>query len=52
MTLTTACHKYFGKKEGQTLSQFAVELKALTEKDKHELAVMLEPIMGEIVTVE
>ena len=30
--------QYFGKKDGQSLSQFAAEVKQLTEADKNELA--------------
>lgn len=35
-SLTTACLDFFGKKPGQSTSQFAEELKALTIEDKAE----------------
>jgi len=52
ISLTTAINRYFGRKEGQTLPQFAQELKVLTEKDRMELAEMLTPVMGETVSAD
>lgn len=34
MSFTAACNKFFGLKPGQTISDFAKELKALDEKDR------------------
>ncbi len=34
-------HAFFGLLPGHGLQDFAAELKALSEQDKHELAVML-----------
>ncbi len=34
MTFTTAMNKFFGKKDGQTMSEFSQELKALTMDDR------------------
>lgn len=52
MTLVTAINRYFGRKENQTLTQFAAEIKALMPKDKTELAEMLTKTLGEEVTTE
>ena len=35
--LTIQCKNFFGLKPGQTLSEFAAELRQLTDKDKKEL---------------
>lgn len=48
---TAACNKYFGRKKGQSLSEFASELAQLTPEDKAEMAVGLSAILGEEVTV-
>ena len=32
-----ACMDFFGKKPGQTLTEFGAEIKALTEKDRAEI---------------
>jgi len=52
MTLVSALLKYFGKKENQTLAQFAQEFKALTSRDKVELAEMLTKELGVPIEVE
>ncbi len=45
-------NKYFGRKEGQSLAQFSIELKDLTPKDREELAPLLtKALLGEEVTV-
>jgi hypothetical protein len=36
LTFTKACMEYFGKQPGQSLQDFAAELKALTEKDRQD----------------
>ena len=41
MKLVGALMKFFGKFPGETLTEFSNEYKALTEKDKDELTVML-----------
>ena len=51
MTLTVALMKYFGKKGNEGLTGFAKEVRALTEKDKQDFKVMLEPIMGEEIII-
>ena len=33
-----AIHKFFGLKQGQTLKQFADEIKALSPEEKHDIA--------------
>ena len=50
ISLVTAINRYFGKKEGQTLAAFAGEIRALTPKDKTEIAEMLGKELGEEVT--
>lgn len=51
MKFVAACNKFFGKKEGQGLQQFAQELGQLTAQDKAELAPMLSEALGEPVEV-
>lgn len=34
MSFTAACNEFFGRKPGQTLQQFQLELKALTLDDR------------------
>ena len=48
-TLTVACAKFFGKKPGQALSSFSDEMKALTQKDRNELAEMFKSIDVEVI---
>lgn len=43
-TFVVAMKKYFGLKPGQALSEFAQELKSLTEADRHEFATMLRTV--------
>ncbi len=50
MGFVSACKEFFGLKEGQTLTQFAAELKALTPKDKAELSAMFTAVGYEITT--
>ncbi len=52
MTLVMAINKYFGKKEGQTLKDFATEFQALTPKDKTDLCDMLSKELNTTVTLE
>ena len=40
MVFITRCRKFFGLHEGQKLSEFADEVKQLTEQDKVELVEM------------
>lgn len=37
MSFIAACKDYFGMKEGQTLSDFMTEIKALTTQDREDL---------------
>jgi len=46
-----ACAQYFGRKEGQTLSEFQKECNQLTPKDKAELAPLLAKAIGEDVMI-
>jgi hypothetical protein len=41
MAFTAAIAKYFGRKDGQSMGEFAEEIRALTPKDKEELRGML-----------
>jgi hypothetical protein len=40
--LTSLANKFFGKKDGQSLMEFAGELKALTDQDVDDLVGGLE----------
>lgn len=42
MGLTSAMMDFFGRKSGQTLQEFANEVKALTDSDKAEIRAGLE----------
>jgi len=46
MSISVACKKFFGQKEGQTLMQFAEEVRKLTPQDKVEMAGMLSTELG------
>ena len=46
VTETMAILKYFGKKPGQTTSDFAAELKQLSVSERHELAEGAAKEMG------
>ena len=45
---TTACLKFFGKKPDQSLTEFAAELKQLTDQDRDDLRAMFKDIGIEI----
>lgn len=49
MSFTRACLTYFGRKAGQTTSEFAAELKALTDKDRADLSGYFRVVGVEIV---
>ena len=42
VSFVIACKNFFGQRAGTTLKEFNEELKALSNKDRQELAVMLE----------
>lgn len=44
MTFISACRKFFGIKDGQTLQQFASEIKELTAQDKLDLIEMFKTV--------
>ena len=44
-----ACQNFFGRKPGQTLGEFAQEIKQLTQADRDELSVLLAEQLGEDV---
>lgn len=46
ITFMAACKRFFGFKEGQTLSEFGAEIKAVSDKDRKELAPMLSEALG------
>ena len=50
-SFTKAAKEYFGKKEGQSLQDFASELNALTEQDKIDLAAGLAVEMDDSIMV-
>ncbi len=50
MSFVLACKDYFGFKEGQTMMEFAAELKALTDQDKADLSRYFETVGYKIRT--
>ena len=46
---TGACMKFFGRKAGQGLQDFAKEIGALTIADKQDLKPLLEAALGESI---
>ena len=49
LSFAIACKRFFGTKEGQTLKDFAEELKTLTPSDRDELAALLAVELEDIV---
>lgn len=45
-TETAVLKEYFGLKDGQTLSEFAAEVKQLSTESKHEMAVAAAEQLG------
>ncbi len=52
MKFGAACMRFFGKKPGESLQQFAAELRALTKEDKAELAALLAVALGAEIETE
>ena len=52
ISLAMAVNKYFGRKEGQSLAEFANEIGKLTMKDKLELLEMLKMVTNEEISLE
>lgn len=50
LSFSQAAMKFFGKKEGQSLGDFMKECKALTDKDRNELAPLLSAALNADVT--
>jgi hypothetical protein len=49
-TFVVGCKKFFGTRKGQSLSEFAKEIRELTEDDRNEMAPLLsEALGGEVV---
>lgn len=48
MSFMAACKDYFGMRQGQTLSEFLAEVKALTMADREELKVLFKSVGYEI----
>lgn len=44
MTFVQACKAFFGLKPGQSLMEFAQEIRALTSKDKDDLVAMFKTV--------
>lgn len=44
MSFIAACRKFFGTKPGQSLQEFAAEVRALTDKDKTDLIEMFKTV--------
>lgn len=43
-TFVMACREFFGLKDGQTLQQFAAELKELSQTDRKEFVEMFRSV--------
>lgn len=52
LSFTQAAYNFFGRKPGQSVGQFAQELKTLTEADRIEMAPLLTAELGEEVSPE
>ncbi len=50
ISFTIACKKFFGQKQGESLADFATELKALTDDDRAEMRTQLQEALGEEVS--
>lgn len=48
----SACMKFFGRKPGESLLEFAGEVKKLTAEDKAEMAPLLSEALGVEVEAE
>ena len=44
-----ACRRFFGMKTGQTLQEFGLEVKQLTDKDRADLTPALSKELGETI---
>jgi hypothetical protein len=44
MTFVMACNNFFGRKPGQTLQEFNVELKALAGNDRTDMIQMFKTV--------
>ena len=51
ISLTVALKRYFGYRQGQGLTDFAQEIKALTDKDKQDYIALLTQELKEEVTL-
>lgn len=51
MKFVAAVNRYFGK-NGQTMAEFAAEIKNLTPKDRADMIPELEKALGETIEVE
>lgn len=43
-TFMMACREFFGAKQGQSLQEFAAEIRALTPKDRNDLIEMFRSV--------
>lgn len=44
VTFVQAIHKFFGRKEGQSVGEFSQEIKALPAKDRADLKAMFPSV--------
>ena len=44
IAFTAACLKFFGKKEGQSNTEFMIEIRALSDKDKDDLKALFPSV--------
>lgn len=51
ISFVVAVNRFFGRKDGQTLGEFAVEIRQLTDGDKIHMARMLSEELKEEVVI-
>ena len=51
-SFVVGCMKFFGRKNGQPVADFAKEIKDLTIADRTELAPLLSKELGIVITTE
>jgi hypothetical protein len=51
-SFVVGCMKFFGRKSGQGVAEFAKEIKDLTIADRTELAPLLSKELGIVITTE
>jgi len=50
MSFIIAAKKFFGTRTGQSLNEFAAEVRELTQEDREEMAPLLSKALGDEVS--